>query len=165
MKGAFMKKQKVVFTVILSILLVLGLGFTGCQTDDDSGGDDAVPGIGSITITGIKAGLEGAKIVYSTVAGTHQTLQDFTVVGGVLSGTTFDRTGSATISGGRVTIPVRGVKGGASYEFTNGVYNVQLTVSGADVAADNRVYNNLSVTFSGSAGTLTATATNGLGIN
>jgi hypothetical protein len=164
MKGAFMKKRKVVFTVILSILLVLGLGLTGCQTDDDSGGDDAVPGVGSITITGIKAGLDDAKIVYNTVGGTHQTLNDFTIMGGVLSGTTFDRTGNATIGSGRVTIPVRGVKGGASYEFTNGVYNVQLTVSGATTAGDNRQYN-LTVNFSGSTGTATANATNGLGIN
>jgi hypothetical protein len=33
-----MKKRTVVFTVILGVMLVLGLGLTGCQTEEDSGG-------------------------------------------------------------------------------------------------------------------------------
>jgi hypothetical protein len=160
-----MKKRKVVFTVTLGILLVLGLALAGCQTEDDSGGGDAGgEGAGSITITGIKDGLNDATIAYNSVDGTHQTLNDYKVKGGVVSGTGFDTTGRVTIKGGQVTIPVRGIKGGSAYEFTNGVYNVQLTVSGSTDAADNKQYN-ITVNFSGSTGTCTATAANGLGAN
>jgi hypothetical protein len=157
------KKRKFVFTVILGILLIVGLGLAGCQTEDDSGGDSGAPGVGSITITGIKAGLNDTRIVYNTVNGEHQVLGDYTIMGGTLIGTTFDRTGNATINNGQVTIPIRGVKGGSSYEFTNGVYDVQVTVSGSTVAADNRVYN-LTVTFNGATGTGTASLANGLGV-
>jgi hypothetical protein len=39
-----MKKQAYVFTVILGAALVLGLGLTGCPTDDDGGDSNPFPG-------------------------------------------------------------------------------------------------------------------------
>jgi hypothetical protein len=106
--------------------------------------------MGSITITGIKAGLNGVTIVHNTVSGTHKVLNDYKFQGGELSGTVFDGSGTATITSGSVTIPVRGIKGGSSYEFTDGDYSLSLTVNAT-------VYNNLTVRFSGSKGTAVAT--------
>jgi hypothetical protein len=161
-----MKKSALFLTGISGILLVFGLVLAGCPTDaggGGGGGNDTPTGVGSITITGIKAGLNDAKIVHNTVSGTHDTLGDFKVEGGQLSGAVLDRSGSSTVSGGNVTIPVRGIKGGSSYEFTDGKYSLKLTVSGATTAADNKEYT-LDVTFSGSTGTAVANATNGLGL-
>jgi hypothetical protein len=160
-----MKKGKFLMG-ILGILLVFGLVLAGCGDGAGGGGGDSTTtatGVGSITITGIKAGLNDAKIVHNTVSGTHDTLGDFKFEGGELSGAVLDRSGSSTISGGKVTIPVRGIKGGSSYEFTDGKYTFKLTVSGATTVADNKEYN-LEVNFSGSTGTATANATNGLGL-
>lgn len=152
--------------MIVCAALAIGLVLTGCPTEDDDsgGGGGNADGMGSITITGIKSGLNGAKIVHSTVSGAHQTLNAFTIAGGQMSGSSLDNTGSATISSGSVTIPVRGIEGGTSYRFTDGIYVVQLTISNADDPADDRQYN-LTANFSGGKSTVAANTSNGLGIN
>lgn len=154
-------RKKVFLTGMFSLLLAFVMLVSACKSDDDDSSNSGT-GMGTITITGMKAGLENAKIVHNTVIGSHQTLTSYTIAGGQMSNGAFDNSGSTTISNGSVTIPVRGVNNNASYEFTNGVYSVQLTVSDANATADNRQYN-LSVTFSGSSGTATANTGNGLG--
>jgi hypothetical protein len=160
-------RKKVFLTGMFSLLLAFVMLVSACKSDDDdssSSNNNSGTGIGSITISGIKAGLNGATILHNSVTGTHQTLQAYTLAGGEMSGATFDNSGSTTISGGSVTIPVRGVNNNASYEFTNGGYTVNLRVSGATSAADDGPYT-LTVNFSGSNGTGTANNSNGLGMN
>jgi hypothetical protein len=159
-------KNKRFFGMIVCMALAIGLVLTGCPTEDSGssgGGGGNANGMGSITITGMKAGLNTANIVHSTVSGTHKDFANFSIEGGTMSGATFDKTGSDTISGGSVTIPVRGKNASqGSFEFKDGTYTVLLTVSGATAnPADNKQYT-VDVTFSGAKGTGTATATNGL---
>jgi hypothetical protein len=161
-----MKLSKTFFTGILALTLVFTLFFSACKSDDDDGGSGGggSPGTGTITISGIKAGfLDGGKILHSTVSGVHDQLNDFRLVGGVLSGASFDSSGSTTINSNTITIPVRGQKGGSSYEFTDGSYTVILTVNGVTGDATLNGNYTLKVNFSGSSGTGTANTSNGLG--
>ncbi|MDR2398724.1 MAG: hypothetical protein LBD74_08210 [Spirochaetaceae bacterium] len=111
-----MNKKRVLFFGF-AVLIV-----AACDSgdDDSSSGGGSDPGIGSVTISNLKLGFDNGVIVHSTVRGTSEALSDFTLEGGVLSGGKFDNSGKATISGGSVTIPVRGKKAGSSYEFTDG---------------------------------------------
>jgi hypothetical protein len=145
-------KKGLFLTGIIGIALIFALAFMGCKndaggSDDGGGGGD---GVGSITITGIKAALSGAEIAHNTVSGEHELDDDFTFNGGKWTGEKLDNGGRSTIDDGTVTIPVRG-KGKESYGFKNGVYEVTLRVNGAKDAADNKEYV-FNVTFQGSEG-------------
>ena len=161
-------RKKVFLTGIISLALIFALVFSACKSDDDnnsgnqSGGGT---GVGSITITGIKAGLNSARIVHSTVSGTHNDFQaSYSLAGGVVSNGVFDSSGSSTIGNGTVNIPVRGTfSNTATYEFKDGIYTVTLTVSSAtDQTLDGQY--TISVTFNGSNGTATANSSNRLGV-
>jgi hypothetical protein len=168
--GQFMKK-KLFFAGMLALALVFGLILAGCPTDSDdddggnnSGGGGGGNGTGTITITGLKAGLNGATIAHNLVSGTHSEFNAFTLRAGTLSGATFDDSGSSTITSGSVTIPVRGTNStSASYEFKNGVYTVSLTIDATDNAFDGQY--TVAVTFNGANGTGTGSLANGLGLN
>lgn len=155
-------RKKVFLAGIISLGLIFALVFSACKSDDDSSGGNSDTnnagssnGIGSITITGLKAGLNGARIAHNTVTGSHQTL-GYTLVGGVWSGVVLDTSGFSTIQNGSVTISVQG-SAGTTYGFTNGRYNVNFTISNATDTADDGNIQNFAITFNGSSGTGQAT--------
>jgi hypothetical protein len=147
-----MKNRYFIVAGLLSI--ALGVGFlTSCDNGSSGGDSGGGDGMGEITISSLPAGFKNGKIAHSSITGTHETLTDYKLIGGQWVSGNLDNTGSTTIEGTSVTVPVRGIKGGSSYEFTDGEYSVSLTVTGADNNSLNRRYT-LNVTFSGSKGTV-----------
>ena len=120
--------------------------------DDSSPGGGADDGMGTITISNLPERFTNGKIAHTSVTGTHDSLSDYILVGGQMLNSTFDDTGSSQVTGTSITIPVRGIKGGTSYEFTNGTYRINFTVTYAD--KDDAIgVQGLPVMFNGTAGT------------